>query len=533
MHGQITRPRHIRKSEQHIELGKALLAQMRAQGEQLMNTMKGCWLYSRGRWDMQTSMAWLEVRAQAACNGFGFTPDNRLRNETRAWIERQPELWREEEIPWDQHGKIPVRNGLVDPVTGELEPARPEHFCTWRVEVDYDPAATCPWWEIMIADVFGDKPADEQRELVRVVQECFGAALIDRKSRGLSKALVFWGIQNRAKSGILDVVAGLLGRPISASIGSIEGTHGMMPFVRRAPWILHEAFGGQWHFPSFVKSIVTQEPIGINIKNGPLITKIIHAPIFWATNHQPQFKEATRAITSRMIVIEVTRAFDEARPIGAAAEAKRRGFDKPGELIVATELPGVLNWAIAGLKRALKRGFIETTDSIEATAKAIHNDSNLVAGFLDDCVEHDPNARVLIADFCLAFSAWWLELKGESRKLPSNEAISKALKAVGDRRICTDRADGLRDRSGRWYAGMKLNKAGLDYHKTAYECRLFESKSLSATDPAREVNSLLPASWDEKEAIIKMRAASERMTVRVTDAVTSSLLTSLPLTSSP
>ncbi|MEY9597869.1 phage/plasmid-associated DNA primase [Bradyrhizobium japonicum] len=161
-----------------------------------------------------------------------------------------------------------------------------------------------------------------------------------------------------------------------------------------------------------MKSIITGEPILINIKNGPMLTQPIRAPVFWATNFQPQFKEATKAIVSRMMVIEVTRAFSESKPIGAAAEAIRRGFAKPGEFIVATELPGVLNWAIAGLKRALERGSIATTESIAATAKAIHEDSNLVAGFLSECVEFDPNARLKIVDFCLAHTVWWSEAEG-------------------------------------------------------------------------------------------------------------------------
>jgi hypothetical protein len=36
-----------------------------------------------------------------------------------------------------------------------------------------------------------------------------------------------------------------------------------MPFVKRAPWVLHEAFGGKWEFASVVKAIITQEPVMI------------------------------------------------------------------------------------------------------------------------------------------------------------------------------------------------------------------------------------------------------------------------------
>lgn len=490
----------------HIELGRAVLAAFAAGDEELINIKGGSWFYSGGVWEMHVDEQWLIVRIEDACARLGFKSNTKLRNECKNWIKARPELWRKaDSIPWDAHGKIPTRSGLIDPLTGILEAARPDHYCTWRFEVDYDPAATCPWWEIMIADMFGDRDEAEQLDLVGVVQELIGAALIDKKPRGLSKACVFWGNENRAKSGVLDVVAGLSGKnPITAPLGSVDGAHGLMPFTRRAPWVLHEAFNGQWHMSQTVKAVVTGDPIQINIKNGPVMQMVAKAPIFWATNFQPQFKEATKAIVSRMIVIEVTRKFDEHNPIGAAAEAIRHGFSKPGEFIVATELAGVLNWAMAGLARALKRGSIARTKSIEEAAKAIHHDSNLVAGFLEDCIEYDPNARLRTADFCLAHSAWWLELKGEDRRLPTNEAIGKNLKAMGDDRIGMNRKE-MRTPDARYYCGIALNKRGLMYHRKAYESALFEGKTITATPPQQEVNRLIPPDWDNKKSVIAMR----------------------------
>ncbi|MCK1718312.1 DNA primase family protein [Bradyrhizobium sp. 141] len=316
-------PAPPKPQELHIAVGKSVIAHFASEGEELINTKDGSWFYSKGIWELRTETKWLDVRIEHNFEQHGYKTGTKLVNETRNWILRRPELWRDGELPWDQHGKIPTRSGLVDPRTGELEPARPDHFCTWRVEVDYQPDAKCPWWETMMSDMFGDRPKPEQRALVGVVQELFGCALIDKKPRALSKACVFWGIENRAKSGALDVMSGLLGgNPITAGVGTVESTHGLMPFVRRAPWVLHEAFGPQWHMSQTVKAIVTGEPVQINIKNGPMISKPIRAPIFWATNHQPQFKEATRAIVSRMVVIEVTRAF-----VGGQADRRRRRGD--------------------------------------------------------------------------------------------------------------------------------------------------------------------------------------------------------------
>ena len=85
-------------------------------------------------------------------------------------------------------------------------------------------------------------------------------------------------------------------------------------------------------------------------------------------------------------------------PAGEVRASSRRY--RPGTLVLETERSGVLNWALAGLKRALERQFIELTDEIRDAADEIRRDSNLVAGFMEDCVEFDPDLRVSAPDFC-------------------------------------------------------------------------------------------------------------------------------------
>ncbi|HWE06989.1 MAG TPA: DNA-primase RepB domain-containing protein, partial [Rhizomicrobium sp.] len=102
----------VSKGELHIALGRAVLAHMRAQGEALVNGRDGSWLYAAGIWELRVDIkAWLDARIEEVCRGLGFKSNNKLVNETRCWIIRNPEL-RRDEIPWDQHGKIPTRSGL-------------------------------------------------------------------------------------------------------------------------------------------------------------------------------------------------------------------------------------------------------------------------------------------------------------------------------------------------------------------------------------------------------------------------------------
>lgn len=492
----------------HIVLGEAVIAAVRHRGDDLVFTPKAAWRYTAGLWSLEIDglRSWLDMEIETACRELNVDSTNKIVGEARQWIIRNPTLWRED-IKWDAHGKVPCRSGLIDPVTLEVTPPAADQYCTWRIECDYEPFAECPWWSVMIGDFFGDRLPTQREKHINVVQECLGAAMVDVKPRALSKALILQGGSNFGKSGILEVLGGLFGdEQIATGLEALEGSHGLMAFTRRLPWVLHEAFDQRkWHFSSAVKAIITGEPVSINIKNGPMLSQRVKAPIFWGTNHPPQFKEATKAIVNRLIVIECRREFIEGQPVGAAAEAFRRGYDKPSTLVLSTEMAGLLNWALKGLQRALDRQFIELTDEMRDTADEIRRDSNLVAGFLDECIEFDPDRRVSVPDFCASFSVWWLENKGEDRRMPSNEAISKALVAMSDPRIAIHSKE-LRDNSRRYYAGIILNEQGIGFHKRATEAKMFEGKVASTTTGDGLVNSLIPEAWMTRPSIIAMRA---------------------------
>jgi phage/plasmid-associated DNA primase len=509
----------------HVILGHAVIDIIRLRGDDLLFTPKGgSWRYSNGLWSLADAgmTAWLNVEIEKGAQGLDYSSTSKNINETRLWIMRQPELWCED-VKWDSHGLIPTRSGLVDPMTDVVITAKPEHFVTWRIECNYDPTATCPWWLQMLEDCFADRSDEERAKLIAVIQELLGAGLIDEKPREISRALIFQGGSNFGKSGLLEVLAGLFGREQNAtSLEALEGAHGLMAFTKRSPWVLHEAFDQRkWHFSSKVKAIITGEPVDVNIKNGPMLSIRIRSPIFWGTNHPPQFKEATKAVVNRLVVIECRREFLEDAPVGAQIEASKRRLDKPSSLVLADELPGVLAWAVAGLRRALERGHLSLTTEMVDTAHEIRRDSNLVAGFLEDCVTYDPDMRISAPDFCLAFASWWQQENGENRSAPSNGTVGKALLAMADRRVAIDRKE-LRDTRQRYYAGIVLNTEGLAHHRAGSVSRMFEGKSAITTAPDGQVNTLMPSEWDTKPAVIAMRTAQTQALHKETDTITDS-----------
>jgi phage/plasmid-associated DNA primase len=508
------KPRQV--SSVHLVLADATLKVMRQRGQDLMFTREGDYRYGSGLWHLEGDRdmkRWLDMLLEEGAHGLKMESSNRLIREAREYLMRLPELHRDD-IRFDAHGKIPTLSGLVDPRTGEVTPAKPEHYCRWQIPYAYDPDATCPLWLQMQEDVFADRSVEVRAAHVGLLQELLGAGLIDLKPKGLMRALVLVGGSDFGKSGLLDVMAGLYGRQHNAtSMDALNGPHGLMPFISRVPWLLHEAFdAGRWHLSGVVKALISGDAIQINIKGSKIFTHHFTAPAFWGANSAPNFKEATDAIVNRLVVVECKRKFYPDEPVGVAAFARERGFEKPQHLVLATEMSGVLTWAVEGLRRALARGYFELPEESKAAAENVRIDSNLVAGFIRDCVEFDPSNMVSTPDFSAAFASWWLENKGEDSGIPRAERIGWAIKALGDPRIAVDRNE-IRLTSRRYYAGISLNADGRRHwsNTTSSDAFVFQGRTTNTSTEIADVNKMIPVDWDAKPMIQAMRAAYDKM----------------------
>jgi len=484
----------------HTVIGATVLKLLQDKGTPIMVVVDQLWRYDN------TEQLWSEIDGkgryhldaliETTIRGLNMVSNLKLVAESRGWLLRNPDIHRDG-VVWDDHGKIAVKGGLIDIKTQEFIAAQPAHHVTARVNAVYDAAATCPVWLEMLESTFADRLPAERKAVIGLLQELLGMALIEDKSKALSRALIFHGASNTGKTDLIKTMSGLLtDNPIATPIGALDGTHGLMEFHRKAPWVLHEAFNGaKWHFSDIVKTILSGDPVQINIKNGAVVTQRIRQPIFWGTNYPPQFKEATRAIINRMVVIPTATVFDPKNPTGVAVTARLAGFSEPSDLILATERPGLLNWALAGLRRALERGLFETTADIDATLEAIRTDSNVIVSFLDECVTYGPSNMISTSDFCAAFAVHYEENKGGDRTVPSNDSIGRALVALADPRIGIDRKV-LRDNKHGYYIGLHLNDIGLDYWASAATEGLAKGKTARLANTPGQVNRIIPAIWN-------------------------------------
>lgn len=443
-----------KKHNEHEVLGRAILEKLKDLNRELMYTDNQAWMYDAGVWKMLSAddeKFWVGREVEEGCRTIGIVSTTKIVNETRAWLQRNPDI-HQVKVPWDDHGCIATLNGTVDPDDGTIEPLQPEDFVTRAIDCRYDPEARCPIWEDMLKV---DYKFDEGT--IQFLQEFFGTILVNNKPRGLMRALVLLGPSNTGKSNILNVGAGLISDAHNTTpLQALEGAHGLMQFLKPNPWVLHEAFEqSRWEMSANAKALLSGDPVQVNIKNGAILSVTFKQPVLWGTNVPPQFKEASRAMENRLAILKMHRAFNPGRLTGTAKLAIDEGFRTPAELVLSKEKPGLLNWAIAGLQRAMARGHFEFTEEMKASLLAMRLDSNMVQGFMAECCDWDKDAYVNAADFNAAFSMWWRDHRGGQP--PSADAVGKAMAALSDPRVCV----GHKISHQRVYAGIKLNDEGL------------------------------------------------------------------------
>ena len=117
------------------------------------------------------------------------------------------------------------------------------------------------------------------------------------------------------------------------------------------------------------------------------------------------------------------------------------------------QLPGILNWALAGLAQLERRGrFVQPKSSTEAIATMAEMASP-IRTFIRDRCEQNPDYWVLIDDLYAAYGKW-AELNGHPRIAKST--FGRNLRAVMPKLRVGQPGKG--DNRRRAYLGLRLKK---------------------------------------------------------------------------
>ena len=287
-------------------------------------------------------------------------------------------------------------NGLLHLPTRRLMPHTPLFFSRNAIGYAYDAAAPAPAeWLAFLHTLWGDDPASTE-----TLQELFGLLLTaDTRHQ---KIFLLVGPKRSGKGTIGRVLKEMLGSAnvCNPTLAALAQNFGLAPLIGKPLAMISDARLGGRSDPHIIAerllSISGEDGQTIDRKyldpwNGTLPTRFVVL-----TNEIPRLTDASGALASRFVIMQMTRSFYGCEDKGLTAR-------------LLPELPGILNWAIAGLDRLNARGhFVQPASALEAIAE-LEDLASPIGAFLKATCRVGPEHSVSCDNLHVAWLAWCRE----------------------------------------------------------------------------------------------------------------------------
>lgn len=287
------------------------------------------------------------------------------------------------ERPQEDPNRLVLKNGILNLETLSLEPFTPTQFHLIHVPVTYDTKAECPTTIQFFNDVVGKKQVD-------LVQEFIGYCLYQAYEYHV--ALMPVGTGKNGKSTLLTLITKFLG-------GSRNVSHETLQSLCYNRFAAAELYGKLANtcadIPStalaqtgMFKMLTGNDPLTAERKYGQPFTFTNIAKLLFSCNKVPETKDDTDAYFRRWIIIACNNVF-------TGKKCNPKIIEK---LTTETELSGLLNWALQGLKRLLTNGHFTANEDIETQRKEYIRKSNSSKAFIEECLQYSPSPEDYIPE---------------------------------------------------------------------------------------------------------------------------------------
>jgi len=301
----------------------------------------------------------------------------------------------------------------------ELRDHSAQDFITYVLPYEYDEDARCPMFQEYLNYVVPEE--DKQK----VLAEFIGSVFSDLKHE---KVLILFGSGRNGKSVFLMIMSALLGSEnvCSHTLESLTGSN--LYFVGDlADCLLN--FSGEISTkvnPDMFKKLASGEKVTARYPYGRPFEVENYARLAFNCNELPEAEETTEGFFRRFLIIPFERYIPDDKVDPNLAEK-----------IIANELPGIINWVIAGLMRLERNNKFTHCESAERILKEFKKESDPVGLFLEDNVElfdkpmKASNLYSLYDEYCRDFELGKLGQKQFAQQLQT-KGINKYRKSDGN-----------------------------------------------------------------------------------------------------
>lgn len=372
------------------------------------------YLYRKGYWPAVDEVVFVQKPLAQSLAGFGKkdTPTS-----VNAHMQMIRTLYAEDETRWATNSLLCLANGALDPATGTLYPHSPEHHLVNKVDITYDPDAACPLWLQTLDEIFAPDPDKEDK--IRLLQEYIGYCLVP--DTRMCQFLWMVGGGGNGKSLILSILTELIGRE---NVGNSQIERLDRAFVRaelqgKLVNISSEMSAQATVSDGYLKQIVSGDLIEAERKHEKPFSFKPYARLIAATNNLPRLLDHSDGFFRRAIILRFNRQFTE----------QDRDINRENRL--RAELPGILNWALAGLRALNARGRFVIPPSSEHEILRYRTDSDPIRQYAEEKLVQDRDSRVQSRELYEDYVQW---SRGNGYQPLATNSFASRLESLGFQR---------------------------------------------------------------------------------------------------
>lgn len=279
---------------------------------------------------------------------------------------------------------------------------------------------------------------------------------------GQQKALLIVGPKRSGKGTIARLIAKLVGagNVVGPTTSSLAGAFGLAPLVGKSVAIVSDArFAGD-NISVVVERLLCitgEDALSVERKYLGAVNMTLPTRFVFLTNELPRMTDASGALAGRFMILRLRESFYGREDPTLTAQLQ-------------AELPGILKWAIEGLKRLRRRGHFVQPRSVANDIRDLEDLASPVGAFVrEQCRvgkdQYGDLARISVARLYIEFTNWCV---AEGRNaIPSKQVFGRDLAAAvpGVRRRRTTKQT-------RFYEGVTID--GHEFTTAANEQELDE-----------------------------------------------------------
>lgn len=312
---------------------------------------------------------------------------------------------------------IGTENGVFDLSTFQI--VETNSYVTKRIGSKFIPGAECPLFETFVRQVL-----ENDEETINYLRRTIGYTLTG--SVDAQVMFILTGKGANGKSVLLKLLSALMGtyggavpaHTITQQKFGNDKTDDLASLTGKRFVVASEGDAGDKLAVAKIKRMVAGDPIAVRKLYGSYFDLQPKFKLWFGSNDLPQVSGTDYAIWRRIHVIPFRRTFEP-------HERDPKLLDK-----LKTELPGVFNWALDGLREigAMEGDFLSPPRSIQESVEDYRAENDNVSKFISDrCVE-DPGSYVSMGELYDNYKGWCYQNAVEPM---NNNMLGKDLTNLG------------------------------------------------------------------------------------------------------